>query len=119
MFLYSTVSTLKPARQERDPQCANGWFANVSPSLPLRKRLTDSWDGSDNFSKLELVQNGRLTSSVEPNLCGEVNPVDVEERSLELPIACEIVSSNSLCNHCHLPSRSSFPSCQTSATALC
>lgn len=63
MFLYSTVSTLKPAREpalrrrraERDGQ--------QRPSL-----LTDGGDGCHNLTQLQLVQDCGFTSSIQPNL---------------------------------------------------
>ena len=36
--------------------------------VETRAILTDSWDGGNDFTKLELVQNGRLASSVETDL---------------------------------------------------
>ena len=67
MFLYSTVSTLKPV--------AEAMHAAVSPWiwtwLPRSKPcLTNGGDGGDNLAQLQLVQNGGLACSVEADLLG-------------------------------------------------
>lgn len=59
MFLYSTVSTLKPRVAAR---------IRGSTALETWVILTDSGDSGDDFTKLELVEDGCLTSSVETNL---------------------------------------------------
>ena len=59
MFLYSTVSTLKP-------RVIIGM--RISLVLEIRTSQTDGGNGSDDFAELELVQNGRLSSSVETDL---------------------------------------------------
>ena len=55
MFLYSTVSTLKPAGRFKH-------FDDAAPALRLR---TDGGDGCYNFAELELVKDGGLTRGVE------------------------------------------------------
>jgi len=59
MFLYSTVSTLKPdvIAELRTFFVLKTWIV-----------LTDGGDSSHDFTELELVQDGRLTSSIETNL---------------------------------------------------
>ena len=59
MFLYSTVSTLKP-------NAATG--LRILSTLRTWIVLTDGGDGGNDFTELELVQDGRLTSSVEADL---------------------------------------------------
>ena len=57
MFLYSTVSTLKPSKSK--------------PGVPKEEgtsELTDCGDCCDNFTKFQLVQNGGLTSGIKTNL---------------------------------------------------
>ena len=59
MFLYSTVSTLKPK------------VTAILRTLFLPKiwlQLTDSGDGGNDFTKFELVQYGRLASGIEADL---------------------------------------------------
>lgn len=36
--------------------------------LEIQTRLTDGGDGGNDFTKLELVQDGRLSSSIETDL---------------------------------------------------
>ena len=55
--MYSTVSTLKPKAVLR-----------TSIGLEIRKILTNGGDGGNYFTKLELVQDGRLPGSVETDL---------------------------------------------------
>ena len=69
MFLYSTVSTLKPnsrqSRALRDP-ASKLWNGG-------RERHTDGGDGSDDFTELKLVENGGFTGGIESdheNTCG-------------------------------------------------
>lgn len=50
MPLNSTVSTLKPTRERACGQ---------------RAASTDGWDGRDDFTELELVEDGRLSGRVE------------------------------------------------------
>jgi len=59
IFLYSTVSTLKPdgITGLRNLFTLEAWTA-----------LTDGGNGGNDFTELELVQDGRLTSSVEADL---------------------------------------------------
>jgi len=59
MFLYSTVSTLKPD--------ATAGLRALS-MLKVWIVLTDGGDCGNDFAELELVQDGRLTSSVETDL---------------------------------------------------
>ena len=58
MFLYSTVSTLKPATR-------------VQPTFlgeNRRAKLTDGWDGGDDLTKLEFVENSGLSSGIQTDL---------------------------------------------------
>lgn len=59
MFLYSTVSTLKPGMTN---------VLRVLFLLETRTQLTDGGDCGNDFTKLELVQDGRLASSIETDL---------------------------------------------------
>lgn len=63
MFLYSTVSTLKPKMRR---------IASVETlrDCCLHATRTDRRDGGDDFAELELVQNRRFPGSIETNLCG-------------------------------------------------
>lgn len=60
MFLYSTVSTLKPLDS----------IHTISPcrTRQTTSRLTNSGDGGDDFTELELVEDGGLTSGIKTNL---------------------------------------------------
>jgi len=40
---------------------------NLANNKSRTEKLTNSRDGGDNFSKLELVENGGLTSRIETN----------------------------------------------------
>jgi hypothetical protein len=58
IFLYSTVSTLNPK------------FGHENPiPLEMSARLpTDCGDGGDDFTQLQLVQNGSFTGGIQANL---------------------------------------------------
>lgn len=83
MFLYSTVSTLKPLRHRCQSKArlirleTGGWEYSAS-SVGEAGRLTDGGDSGDDFAELELVQNCGLSSSVQTHhenshlLLGEV-----------------------------------------------
>jgi hypothetical protein len=58
MFLYSTVSTLKP--EGRTVSALRGLGSRTS-------RRTNGGDRGDDFTELQLVQNGRLSGSIEAN----------------------------------------------------
>lgn len=70
MFLYSTVSTLKPGGTRAGPR--SRLLANPSArrALPQARRSgrTDSGDGCDNLAQLQLIQNRSLTSCVQTDL---------------------------------------------------
>lgn len=52
------------------------------PSPETQIRLTDGGDGGNDFTKLELVQDGRLTSSVETDLQRKFRSVWISKRSI-------------------------------------
>lgn len=56
MFLYSTVSTLNPTERQ-----------GVAMES-LRLQLTDCWDGGNDLTELELVEDGGLTCGIETDL---------------------------------------------------
>lgn len=58
MFLYSTVSTLKPRIARERAFCKRR----------LSAKLTDCGNGGDDLAKLQLVQDSGLTGGVESNL---------------------------------------------------
>lgn len=64
MFLYSTVSTLKPVITTRE-----------IAKLARYSLLTDRRDGRDDLSQLQLVQDGGLTGSIQSNLVATVSSV--------------------------------------------
>jgi hypothetical protein len=66
--------------------------------------LTDSGDGSDDLSQLQLVKNGRLSSCVESNLLGQTQVSS---------IATELSSLS------YAPSESSSPSSQIAGSKPC
>eukprot|EP00983_Pelagomonas_calceolata_P101559 1158707-Pelagomonas_calceolata.AAC.4 len=99
MFLYSTVSTLKPVRQgvqgrkllsarqhawgerqsaQSPPKLdaallADAGYIHFQPPLHMGNpvqggALTNGGDGGHNLAQLELVQDGGLTGSVQPDL---------------------------------------------------
>ena len=63
MFLYSTVSTLKPGGREEGRQRRAG--DDVGGVIGTR---TDGGDSRDNLAELELVEDGGLTSGIETDL---------------------------------------------------
>ena len=90
MFLYSTVSTLKPAleavgrRQARGSRSTRGRRARrLGPIATLWGRRTDSGDGRHDLAELELVQDRRLTGGVQSHLCEQR-----EEQQRALSGAC-------------------------------
>lgn len=58
MFLYSTVSTLKPRIAGA---VSARWTRGVA-------KLTDCGNGGDDLAELQLVEDGGLTGGVEANL---------------------------------------------------
>ena len=81
MFLYSTVSTLKPAGGNATTKQSEETLNNPAPpetfrlkhlhtdllfifSKVIEKRTTDSGDGGDNFSQLEFVEDGGFPCSI-------------------------------------------------------
>ena len=73
MFLYSTVSTLKPATSKlfKNTNAASKFFLQ-SDNRPYKTRArgfhTDSGNGGHDLSKLEFVKNSGLTSSIKTHL---------------------------------------------------
>ena len=63
MFLYSTVSTLKPGGREEGRQRRAG--DDVGGVIGTH---TDGGDSRDNLAELELVEDGGLTSGIETDL---------------------------------------------------
>ena len=63
MFLYSTVSTLKPGGREEGRQRRAG--DDVGGVIGTR---TDGGNSRDNLAELELVEDGGLTSGIETDL---------------------------------------------------
>ena len=63
MFLYSTVSTLKPGGREEGRQ----WRAGDDVGDVIGTR-TDGGDSRDNLAELELVEDGGLTSGIKTDL---------------------------------------------------
>jgi len=78
MFLYSTVSTLKPVGRKHLvsvsflPLCKRRLDTNEAASdhrladvEGVGRRLTNCGDSGDDFTELQLIQNGGLSGSVE------------------------------------------------------
>jgi hypothetical protein len=63
MFLYSTVSTLKPMTRSAP---ASDRILGM-PAAQYRMLLTDCGNGGDDFTELELVKNGGLSGGIETN----------------------------------------------------
>ena len=65
MFLYSTVSTLKPKNTKKDHQkeAASG---DKTRTLETQ-RLAYCWDSCDNLAQFEFVQNGGLAGGIQTN----------------------------------------------------
>ena len=71
MFLYSTVSTLKP-----------GGIVNEFCRRMRTALLTDGRDGGDDLTQLKLVQNGCLTSGIETDLNELMKLLDVQRSNV-------------------------------------
>lgn len=79
MFLYSTVSTLKPARRGRRGSAAReragrlracGWprKRGVARGISAPAGRTDGGDRGHNLAQLELIKDGGLAGRVQPHL---------------------------------------------------
>lgn len=68
MFLYSTVSTLKPAGRPAHHRVSGCAMQQQVNNYPAARRRTNGGDGGHNLSQLELVEDGCLTSSIQANL---------------------------------------------------
>lgn len=68
MFLYSTVSTLKPVCDQNTSAVK---YRTADDSVGLREAgndwRTNSRDGCDDFTELELVEDGGLSGGVQTN----------------------------------------------------
>ena len=62
MFLYSTVSTLNPEIS----QLVSLPRSDIA-SMKIGEERTDCGDGGNDFTKLELIQDGGLSGSVKPD----------------------------------------------------
>lgn len=85
MFLYSTVSTLKPAGEHSSQFLefvGGGWT----------KARTDCGDGGDDFTELQLVEDGGLSGGIETNHENShllLSPETVEQtRECETHVGC-------------------------------
>lgn len=65
MFLYSTVSTLKPGGNGKRYQKANRCCSEQCGADKGGWYHTDGGDGGDDFTELELVEDGGFTGGVE------------------------------------------------------
>jgi hypothetical protein len=68
MFLYSTVSTLKPEEFDREKRAFHSRLRGIDVSLPGEisdAKLTDGRDGGHDFAQLQLVEDGGFSSSVQ------------------------------------------------------
>lgn len=67
IFLYSTVSTLKPVIRREVKR-----IRSRATGFRQGRYITDRRNRGDNFAKLELVQNRSFTSSVQADLSIDV-----------------------------------------------
>jgi hypothetical protein len=82
MFLYSTVSTLKPGQVIRMLVYDSGLLLQV-----MRQAWhTNCGDGRDDLSELQLVQDGGLTSGVETDLPGRSWSIPGRKHRVQLHI---------------------------------
>lgn len=67
MFLYSTVSTLKPVEFEREKRAFHlcAWDKRQTLGRVFVAKLTDGRDGGDDFAQLKLIEDGGFAGCVQ------------------------------------------------------